>query len=85
MSKKQIEVEISINREWCKCCYLCIAACPVGVYARSGKVGAKGLDELLVAYPEKCVKCFLCELSCPDMAISIKELPVAEDKRTAKR
>ncbi len=85
MPKKQTGVEITIDREWCKCCYLCIAVCPVGVYTRSGKVGAKGLAEPLVAYPEKCVKCFLCELSCPDIAISIKELTAAEDKRTAKR
>jgi 2-oxoglutarate ferredoxin oxidoreductase subunit delta len=73
MTEKQAPVEITINRRWCKCCYLCIAVCPTGVYTRSEKVGAKGLAEPLVTYPEKCIKCFLCELSCPDIAITVVE------------
>lgn len=65
--------EIKINLEWCKCCCICIEVCPVRVYTRSDYVGGKGSAIPLVAHPEKCIRCSLCELMCPDMAISVRD------------
>ena len=74
MTQKKTRVKIEINREWCKCCCLCIDACPKGVFERSEEVGAKGLAEPLVAHPENCINCSMCQLSCPDIAITITEI-----------
>ncbi len=64
-------VDIEINRDWCKCCYLCIAVCPLNVYTCSDYVGEKGVAIPLASNPEKCVQYSLCEMMCPDMAITV--------------
>ncbi|RKY26009.1 MAG: ferredoxin [Planctomycetota bacterium] len=64
---------IEIDRAWCKCCYLCISVCPADVYARSDYIGERGVAVPLVARPEKCVRCGLCELMCPDMAVTVRD------------
>jgi len=59
--------EVSINREWCKGCGICVAFCPkeVLVMDHEGKA--------CWAHAEKCKKCGLCELRCPDVAIELVE------------
>ena len=58
-----------IDKEWCKGCGICVHFCPKKVLEldRRGKVEA--------VRPQDCmgVKCMLCELRCPDLAIQIKE------------
>ncbi len=81
MSAKKGKFRIEINRDWCKCCYLCVAVCPQGVFARSDKVGQKGKAEQLVEHPENCVGCSLCQLSCPDIAITITEIAEGTDTK----
>lgn len=63
MSVNRENIEIKINKEWCKGCGICIAFCPKKVlgYDQEGKV--EMLDR------ENCIKCGQCELRCPDMAI----------------
>jgi len=63
MSVNRDNIEIKINKEWCKGCGICIAFCPKKVlgYDQDGKV--EMLDR------ENCIKCGQCELRCPDMAI----------------
>jgi len=59
--------EIAINYSWCKKCGICAAFCPQGVFV---------LDDLgtpIIKYPEKCVKCMLCVVRCPDFAIEVKD------------
>jgi 2-oxoglutarate ferredoxin oxidoreductase subunit delta len=58
--------EISINREWCKGCNICVAFCPEQVLA---------LDEhekAVVTALDKCTLCKICELHCPDLAIEVR-------------
>lgn len=62
MKKKK---KLTINREWCKGCGICVAFCPKGVLV---------LDEegkACWAHPEKCKNCGLCELRCPDIAMEL--------------
>ncbi len=59
--------EVTINREWCKSCGICVAFCPkeVLVLDDDGKA--------FWAHPEKGKKCGLGELRCPDLAIELGE------------
>lgn len=56
-------MEIKINKAWCKGCGICVAFCPKQVlgFDDHGKVEMKD--------PDNCIKCAQCELRCPDFAI----------------
>ncbi len=56
---------VELNRAWCKGCDICVAFCPKGVLERP-----EG-DKAQVAHPEKCTRCGLCEVMCPDFAIIV--------------
>jgi 2-oxoglutarate ferredoxin oxidoreductase subunit delta len=62
-SKKQ--AVITVNLEWCKGCEICVAFCPEGVLEMKG-------GKVQVVRPEECTKCMLCELRCPDFAITVE-------------
>jgi len=64
--------KIKLNRKWCKGCGLCIEICPKNVYDRGNKVSTKGFKEIIVKNPDACNQCQLCELLCPDLAITIE-------------
>jgi 2-oxoglutarate ferredoxin oxidoreductase subunit delta len=61
-------VKISVNREWCKSCGICIEFCPKSVLVADdlGKPIPKNIDA--------CIKCGLCELRCPDFAIRLERV-----------
>ena len=67
MAKKQLE-ELVINSEWCKGCGICISFCPKNVLQLSPA------DKAIVAQPEDCICCKLCEIRCPDLAIELFEV-----------
>ncbi len=57
---------ILVDPAFCKRCGICIFFCPTGVFdARDD-----GLP--LVARREKCIWCGLCEVRCPDFAITLE-------------
>ena len=56
---------IRVNKEWCKGCGICVAFCPKSVLIMSG-------HKVSVAQPDQCIKCMLCELRCPDFAITVE-------------
>ena len=47
--------------------------CPKAVYEISAKRNAKGYLVPEVARLEDCTGCMLCELTCPDMAITVEK------------
>lgn len=56
---------ISVRIDWCKGCEICVAFCPKNVLEME-------MGKVKVARPEDCNKCMLCELRCPDFAISVE-------------
>jgi len=59
-------VRISINKDYCKSCGICIEFCAQGVFAK----GSKG--EPIVQSIDKCTACRLCEMRCPDFAVFVE-------------
>lgn len=53
---------LTINKEWCKGCGICVAFCPKQVLTlEKGKAVVVDIDN--------CIGCGACELRCPDCAI----------------
>lgn len=53
---------VTVNKDWCKGCGICVAFCPKDVLDLvDEKINIKNL--------EACIKCGQCELRCPDYAI----------------
>jgi 2-oxoglutarate ferredoxin oxidoreductase subunit delta len=65
--KKKKGSVISIQKKWCKNCGICIEFCPRTVYT------AGTMDEPIITAPELCIACRLCELRCPEFAITVTE------------
>ena len=63
-ARKELAV-ITVKPEWCKGCGICVAFCPKDVLEmEGGKAKVVRLDD--------CIKCMLCELRCPDFAITVE-------------
>jgi len=69
--KKTIRYKHKIFRQWCKACGLCTHFCPKGV------IIADDLGKPIVAYPDNCIGCRLCEMLCPDFAIEVEDEEVS--------
>jgi len=57
---------VQLDLELCKACGVCIELCPDEVFDRD-KLGYP-----VLARPEDCSQCLLCELHCPDFAIEVR-------------
>ena len=57
---------VQLDLELCKACGVCIELCPEKVFDRD-KLGYP-----VVARPEECSQCLLCEVHCPDFAIEVR-------------
>ena len=67
-----IKGAISVDRERCKGCNLCVVACPTECLALSvGEVNHKGYAFCIQAEPDKCTGCTNCAVVCPDGCISV--------------
>ena len=65
MSDKKIFDHV-IRERWCKGCDICVAFCPKNVLVlQNGKAVAEK--------PQDCIGCRLCEMRCPDFAITVHE------------
>jgi len=68
---------ITIERELCKGCYLCISVCPDQLIAISGELNQKGYYPAEFTEADnkkedsKCTGCATCALVCPDVAIEV--------------
>jgi 2-oxoglutarate ferredoxin oxidoreductase subunit alpha len=66
---------VDLCEEICKGsdCYICVNACPKGVFAEGERITSKGLRPSQVKNPDACVGCMICESLCPELAISITD------------
>ncbi len=67
-----MKFHVLIDRERCKGCALCVAACERGVLRISSDLNSKGSSFAEVNEPEACVGCRKCGIMCPDAAIEIE-------------
>jgi 2-oxoglutarate ferredoxin oxidoreductase subunit delta len=66
MSADSQEPPLRLDVSLCKACGICIELCPTHVF------DATDMGEAVVARPEDCTLCLLCELHCPDFAIEVR-------------
>ena len=62
--EKDQDIKITVNENWCKGCGICVDLCPQDVLAME-----KGVA--VVYNLDACTACQLCELRCPDFAITV--------------
>jgi len=65
-NERGLRARIEFNPRWCKACGICIAFCPASVFDTDQD------GRPIVARPEACTGCQLCELRCPDFAIAVE-------------
>ena len=62
---------IEILVDWCKGCNICINRCPVDALELSNELNRKGIYPPILKEENECTNCRLCELLCPDFAITV--------------
>ncbi len=62
---------ISIDKDRCKGCQLCVNACPQRILEMSKELNTKGYLYAMVVDPPRCIGCRICAITCPDVAIEI--------------
>jgi 2-oxoglutarate ferredoxin oxidoreductase subunit delta len=72
---------IEIKEDWCKGCGICIQRCPVGALEESDKLNKRGIRPPRLKKDNECNNCRLCELICPDLAITV----ISEEKKLEKK
>lgn len=60
-----LQWDIDVNPKWCKKCGLCVGFCPRKVLEED-RGGPKVKDAGL------CTGCLMCEMHCPDFAITVR-------------
>ena len=74
MARQRLQ-ELVIRREWCKGCGICVALCPKQVLELDAE------DKSTAVRPEDCICCRMCELRCPDLAITVLVHKEDDDER----
>lgn len=64
-------VRVIVKPERCKGCEICVDFCPSKIIVRSEEYNVLGYKPVKVLAQEKCIKCRLCEMLCPDFAIYV--------------
>jgi len=66
--------KITINRDKCKGCLLCIRACPLKLLEADTVINSTGSYPVKVTNMDKCIACGNCFEVCPDVCIEVYEL-----------
>lgn len=74
---------IKIKSDLCKGCDICIESCPKHVYTRSSKENKKGVYLPCPVNEGDCNICQLCELICPDQAITVEDIKDIKDNQSS--
>jgi len=62
---------VTINKDHCKGCELCVHACPQQILSMSKDITLRGYFYARVHDPSRCIGCRICALVCPDVAIEV--------------
>jgi 2-oxoglutarate ferredoxin oxidoreductase subunit delta len=65
------KTKVTIDKNRCKGCELCVNYCPKQVLAMSKDINDKGYFYAQVVNQEACIACRFCGMMCPDTAIEI--------------
>lgn len=57
---------VTVRREWCKACGICVEFCPKKVFDTDEE------GRPVIARPEACTLCQICEQLCPDFAMRVR-------------
>ncbi|MFH1639653.1 MAG: 4Fe-4S dicluster domain-containing protein [Chloroflexota bacterium] len=71
---KNERYQIHIRTEWCKGCQFCVEFCPKHVLHQSGEFNRRGYNMASAEANNDCIGCGMCELICPEFAISVTPL-----------
>ncbi len=74
---------IEVTMDWCKGCELCVKKCPVQALRIGEEMNRKGIYTPELKEENECNYCRLCELICPDFAISVNVIE-GENEREPK-
>ena len=77
MAKGKLKLEdkeVIILAERCKECGFCIEFCPQHVLYESTEINSKGYHPIYLSDSDKCTKCDICGMICPDFAISVVDI-----------
>ncbi len=68
--KKRIP-KITLDDRFCKGCNLCMQVCPHRLFVPGEKRSRAGYRMPEVVRAEECSRCLLCEMTCPDLALTV--------------
>ena len=63
--------KVIIDKDRCKGCELCTAACPQEIIKMSKNINVKGYFYAEIADQSRCIGCRMCAITCPDVAIGV--------------
>ncbi|MBP7836075.1 MAG: 4Fe-4S dicluster domain-containing protein [Candidatus Omnitrophota bacterium] len=62
---------ITINKNKCKGCLLCVGVCPQGLIVAQEELNVRGVKPVKFKAGGKCAGCARCALICPDCCIEV--------------
>ncbi|MBI5001410.1 MAG: 4Fe-4S binding protein [Euryarchaeota archaeon] len=62
---------ILVLEDWCKGCEICVKRCPLNALELSDKLNKRGVYPPKLKAENECNSCKLCELICPDFAVTV--------------
>ena len=66
--------KISINRDRCKGCGLCVSVCPKKVLSLDeSELNTKGYHPAQAVNIDDCISCAMCATICPDVVIKVEK------------
>jgi len=63
--------KITVNREKCKGCLLCISICSKGLLRVDEKLNTRGIKPVKFIDNSQCLGCMMCAVICPDCCIEV--------------
>jgi len=63
--------KITINKNTCKSCLLCVSFCPKGHLVEGKTLNSLGVRPAAIKTDVECAGCMLCVLVCPDCCIEV--------------